>query len=172
MSVFPWPDFRTIKGAIRLHVGLNHSGYLPEFVAITEGSIHEVNIGKLLSFPKGSIIAMDKGYNGYSWYKQLTDKEIFFVTRLKTNTKYRVVSRRSVLKNKGLACDQIIEFTGAQCVYLILAFIKLQSGLSKSMQQILRLLQLNLFEKLDLMDLLRGELIRDNNPDINQLVLI
>ncbi len=251
LSVFPWADFRTTKGAIKLHVGLNHVGYLPEFVAITEGSTHEVNIGKLLNIPKGSIVAMDKGYNDYSWYKQLTDKGIFFVTRLKTNAKYRVVSRRTVLKDKGLTCDQTIEFTGPQtskrcptrlrrigykdvltgkhyifltnnfklsaktiadvykarwqvelffkwikqnlkiksfigtsknavltqiwiamCVYLILAFIKLQSKLTKSMQQILRLLQLNLFEKRDLMALLQGKPIRDTEPNINQMALI
>ena len=52
LSVFPWADFRTTRGAIKLHVGLNHAGYLPEFVAITEGSTQEVNIGKLLNFPK------------------------------------------------------------------------------------------------------------------------
>ena len=251
LSVFPWADFRTTKGAIKLHVGLNHAGYLPEFMAITEGSTHEVNIGKLLNFPKGSIVVMDKGYNDYSWYKQLTDKGIFFVTRLKTNAKYRIVNRRTVLKNKGLTCDQTIEFTGAQtskkcptqlrrigykdaltgkhyifltnnfklsaktiadvykarwqvelffkwikqnlkiksyvgtsknavltqiwiamCVYLILSFIKLQSRLTKSMQQILRLLQLNLFEKRDLMALLRGDPIHDNDFNINQLALI
>ena len=114
LSVFPWADFRTTKAAIKLHVGLNHAGYLPEFVSITEGSIHEVNIGKLLNFPKGSMIAMDKGYNDYGWYKQLTDKGIFFVTRLKTNAKFRVVDRRSVLKTKGITCDQTIEFTGVQ----------------------------------------------------------
>jgi hypothetical protein len=251
LSVFPWADFRTTKGAIKLHVGLNHAGYLPEFISITEGSVHEVNIGKLMNFPKGSIIAMDKGYNDYSWYKQLTDKGIFFVTRLKTNAKYRVVSRRSVLKSKGLSCDQTIEFTGAQtskkcptrlrrisykdavtgkryifltnnfklsaktiadvykarwqvelffkwikqnlkiksfigtsknavltqiwvamCVYLILAFIKLQSSLNKSMLQVLRILQLNLFEKRDLMALLRGDPIDDKLPDINQMALL
>jgi IS4 transposase len=251
LSVFPWADFRTTKGAIKLHVGLNHAGYLPEFVTITEGSTHEVNIGKIMNFPRGSIIVMDKGYNDYSWYKQLTEKGIYFVTRLKTNAKYRVVSRRTVLKNKGLTCDQTIEFTGAltskkcptllrrigykdavtgkhyifltnnfklsartiadiykarwqvelffkwikqnlkiksfvgtsqnavltqiwvaMCVYLILAFIKLQSKLTKSMQQILRLLQLNLFEKRDLVALLRGDPIRDNEPNINQLALI
>ena len=251
LSVFPWADFRTTKGAIKLHVGLNHAGYLPEFVAITEGSRHEVNIGKLLNFPKGSIVAMDKGYNDYGWYKQLTDKGIFFVTRLKTNARYRIVKRRTVLKDKGLTSDQTIEFTGAQtskkcptqlrrigykdaltgkhyifltnnfklsaktiadvykarwqvelffkwikqnlkiksyvgtsknavltqiwiamCVYLILAFIKLQSGLTKSMQQILRLLQLNLFEKRDLMALLRGDPIHNNELNINQLALI
>ena len=66
------------------------------------------------NFPKGSIVAVDKGYNDYAWYKQLTDKGIFFVTRLKTNAKYRTVSRRSVLKSKGLTSDQTIEFTGIQ----------------------------------------------------------
>jgi len=41
LSVFPWAGFRTTKGTIKLHVGLNHAGYLPEFVAITEGSVHK-----------------------------------------------------------------------------------------------------------------------------------
>jgi len=251
LSVFPWADFRTTKGAIKLHVGLNHNGYLPEFVTVTEGKAHDVTIGRTLEFPKGSIVAIDKGYTDYAWYKQLTDKGIFFVTRLKTNAAYRVVSRQSVLKNKGLTCDQIIEFTGIQtakkcpvqlrrigyrdaetgkryifltnnfklsaktiadiykarwqvelffkwikqnlkiksfvgtsknavmtqiwialCIYLLLAFIKFQSKLTKSMQQILRLLQLNLFEKRDLMALLRGDPPNDRQLDTNQMVLL
>ena len=45
----------------------------------------------------------------------------------------------------------------ALCVYLLLAFIKFQSPLGKSMQQMLRLLHLNLFDKRDLMALLRGD---------------
>jgi IS4 transposase len=196
-------------------------------------------------------VAIDKGYNDYAWYKQLTKKGIFFVTRLKTNAKYRVVCRRSVLKGKGLICDQTIEFTGIQtakkcpvplrriayrdsetgkryifltnnfklaaktiadiykarwqvelffkwikqnlklksfvgtsknavmtqiwialCIYLLLAFLKFQSKLHKSMQQILRLLQLNLFEKRDLMPLLRGDPVTSHLPNINQMVLL
>ena len=241
LSVFPWADFRTTKGAVKLHVGLNHAGYLPEFVTITEGKTHDVTVGRTLQFPKGSIVAVDRGYNDYRWYNQLTEKGIFFVTRIKTNAKYRVVERRKVLKSKGLTSDQTIEFTGVQtkkkcpkqlrrigycdpetgkkyyfltnnfklaaktiadiykarwqvelffkwikqnlkiksfvgtsrnavmtqiwialCVYLILAFLKFQSGLKKSLQQILRLLQMNLFEKRDLMALLRGDPV-DNN---------
>jgi hypothetical protein len=251
LSVFPWADFRTTKGAIKLHVGLNHAGYLPEFVTVTEGKKHDVTVGRTLEFPKGSIVAVDKGYNDYAWYKQLTDKGIYFVTRLKTNAKYRTVCRRSVLKSKGLTCDQTIEFTGIQtakkcpvqlrrigyrdaetgkryvfltnnfklsaktiadiykarwqvelffkwikqnlkiksfvgtsknavmtqiwialCVYLLLTFLKFQSKLQKSTQQILRLLQLNLFEKRDLMALLRGDPPCYNQPDINQMVLL
>jgi putative transposase len=251
LSAFPWADFRTTKGAIKLHVGLNHAGYLPEFMTITEGKKHDVTVGRMLNFPKGSMVAIDKAYNDYAWYKQLTDKEIFFVTRLKNNAKYRVIDRRSVLKNKGLTCDQTIEFTGPQvskkcpvqlrrvgykdaetgkhyvfltnnfklaaktiadiykarwqvelffkwikqnlkiksfvgtsknavmtqiwiamCVYLLIAFLAFQSGLTKSMQQIIRLLQLNLFDKRDLMALLRGDPSNDRLPDINQLKLI
>ena len=251
LSVFPWADFRTTKGAVKLHVGLNHAGYLPEFVTLTEGKKHDVTIGRILKFPKGSIVAIDKGYNDYAWYKQLTEKEISFVTRLKTHAKFRVVCRRDVLRNKGLTSDQTIEFTGLQtakkcpiqlrrigyldpvtgkryvfltnnfklaaktiadiykarwqvelffkwikqnlkiksfvgtsknavmtqiwialCIYLLLAFLKFQSKLIKSMQQILRLLQLNLFEKRDMMALLRGDPPRDNLPDINQMVLL
>ena len=89
LGVFPWADFRKKKGAVKLHVGLNHAGYLPELVTITDGKVHDVTVGRTLKFPQGSIVAIDKGYNDYAWYNQLTDKGIFFVTRLKTNARYR-----------------------------------------------------------------------------------
>ena len=60
----------------------------------------------------------------------------------------------------------------ALCIYLLLAFLKFQSKLQKSAQQILRLLQLNLFEKRDLMALLRGDPPNDNKPNINQMTLL
>lgn len=60
----------------------------------------------------------------------------------------------------------------ALCVYLMLAFIKFQSKLNKSMQQILRLLQLNLFEKRDLLALLRGDPPHNKQLSINQLALL
>ncbi len=60
----------------------------------------------------------------------------------------------------------------ALCVYLLLSFIKFQSKLNKNMQQILRLLQLNLFEKRDMMALLRGDPVPDRLPDINQMALL
>jgi putative transposase len=251
LSVFPWANFRTTKSAIKLHVGLNHSGYLPEFVTITEGKTSDVEIGRTLQFPQGSIVAIDRGYNDYAWYNRLTEKKIFFVTRLKVNTKFKVVSRKPVLKNKGLTSDQAIKFTSpksakecpiqlrrigyqdketgkhyifltnnfklsaktiadiykarwqvelffkwikqnlkiktfvgtsknavmtqiwiAVCVYLLLAFIKFQSKMKKSMQQILRLLQLNLFEKRDLMALLRGDPLIDKNTNNYQMDLV
>ena len=81
---------------------------------ITKGKTSDITVVRTRNFPKGSIVAIDKGYNDYSWYKQLTDKGIFFVTRLKSNAKHRVIDRRSVDKNTGLICDQTIGFMGIQ----------------------------------------------------------
>jgi len=61
-----------------------------------------------------SIVAIDRGYNDYAWYNQLTEKGIFFVTRLKSNAKTRVVQRHPVLMDSGLTRDQTIEFPGIQ----------------------------------------------------------
>lgn len=65
LSIFPWATFRRTKGAIKLHVGLDHSGYLPTFMAITEGKTHDVIVGRTLKLPKQSIVVFDKGYNDY-----------------------------------------------------------------------------------------------------------
>jgi len=112
LSVFPWAEFRRSKGGIKLHVGLDHSGYLPNFVQVSEASTHEVNIARCLSFPKGSIVVFDRGYVDYSWYKQLNEKGVFFVTRLKSNADYRITERREVDKTQGLRSDQTIRLTG------------------------------------------------------------
>ncbi len=76
--------------------------------------IHDVIAGRVLQFPKGSIVVADRGYNDYAWYKQLTDKEIFFITRLKSNAKVRIIERHPIIKNSGVTSDQTIEFNGAQ----------------------------------------------------------
>jgi len=102
------------KVAIKLHVGLNHQGYLPEFITVTDGKTHDITAARTMHLPQGSIVVVDKGYNDYAWYKQLIDKNIFFVTRLKSNAKYRVIERNNALKSKGITSDQIVEFTGTQ----------------------------------------------------------
>ena len=112
LSVFPWAKFRQTKGAIKLHVGMNQKGCLPEFVTVTNGKRHDVTEGRSVNFPKGSIVAIDRGYTDYKWFKQLSDKGIFFVGRLKKNAKVRIAERRSVKKDTGLTSDYTVEFTG------------------------------------------------------------
>jgi IS4 transposase len=188
-----------------------------------------------LQLSKGSIVVMDRGYTDNAWYNQLNSQDIFFVTRLRKNARYRVTERRSVIKSRGLTSDQTIELTGTKagnctillrrigfkddgtgiqyyfltnnftlaartiaeidnarwqfelfykwlkqnmkiksflgiscnavmtqiwiaiCVYLLLAYFKFASRIGQSMQQILHLLQLNLFERRGLRGLLVGD---------------
>ena len=114
LSVLPWAKCRTARGAVKLHVGLNHEGLLPAFVTMTDGKTHDLNAARAPGLPKGSIVVVDQGYTDYAWYNSLDNNGIFFVTRLKTNAQYRVIERRTVLKTKGLTCDQTIQLTGAR----------------------------------------------------------
>jgi IS4 transposase len=113
LSIFPWATFRTAKSGIKLHVAMNHKGNLPEFITLTNAKNHEVNEGRSVEFPKGSIVAIDRGYTDYAWYKTLSDKGSFFVARLNSNTTVRVLERKKVKRRSGLTSDQTIEFTGA-----------------------------------------------------------
>lgn len=114
LSMFPWARFRQAKGAIKLHVGLDHAGMLPTFVSITDGKSHDVTAGRALPLPSGSIVAFDRGYPDYTWYNQLNDGGIPFVTRQKRNARYRVIERRKIKAGQNLTCDQTIELTSAR----------------------------------------------------------
>jgi hypothetical protein len=109
-SLFDWATFRQTKGAVKLHLLLDHDGYLPVFAHITEGSAHEINIAKGLSFPKGSIVAIDRGYTDYALFARWTREGVFFVTRQKGNATYTVVGERTVPQHRNIINDQIIRF--------------------------------------------------------------
>ena len=112
LGAFPWASFRRTKSAVKIHTLLDHSGFLPAFVSITDGKIHESKVAKSISLAKGSIVVEDRAYTDYKWFCQLQENGIFFVTRQKTNAVYRVTERRQVNKNQGLCSDQTIVLTG------------------------------------------------------------
>lgn len=112
LSLFPWAKFRQTKGAVKLHLLLDHDGYLPTFVHITNGKKHDVTVARQVPLAKGSIVAMDRGYNDYSLFSYWTATGIYFVTRLKENADYIVVEDRPLPKNRNILADQIIRFSG------------------------------------------------------------
>lgn len=235
LSVFPWANFRSTKGAIKLHVGLDHDGYLPAFMTVTDGKTQEINPARTIKLPKGSIVVFDRAYTDYRWYNSLNKQDVFFVTRQKSHATYRVTERRQASRNQGVICDQTIRITGvradyypssmrriafrdpetnqcytfitnnfqlsartiadiyksrwqielffkwikqnlkvktflgtsknavltqlwiALCAYLLLSYIKFCNGIQMTLQKILQLLQLNLFERRDLLALLGSD---------------
>lgn len=234
MKLFPWADYNCKKAAFKLHIGLDHDGLIPCFARVTEGRISENEQARLFNAPKGSVLIFDKGYSNYRWHKTLTDKGIFWVTRIRGNAKYKVLKRNKRPENTNITSDQVIKYSDKQrdgdklypirrigyrdpetgqryvfitnhfdwsaqtiadiykqrwqvelffkwikqnlkiktflgnsknavltqvlaalCVYLLIAFMKFQSRLSQSMQQIVRLIHTNLFSKRDLLSLFK-----------------
>lgn len=112
LSLFPWANFRQTKGAVKLHLLLDHDGYLPEFAVITDGKTTDVRTAYNFTLPPGSIIAVDRGYCDFDLFYQWNESGVFFVTRLKGNAAYEVIENRPVPQRSNVLADQIIRFTG------------------------------------------------------------
>ena len=247
LSLFPWASFRQAKGGIKMHTVLDHDGGIPMFITVTDAKTHENRIAGTMALPKGSVVVFDKGYNNYSWFRELGNKGIHFVTRLKRNATYKLLERRPVNRETGVTSDHIIEVTThgtklrlrrvgyrdretgkhyvfltnhfklspktiadiykdrwqielffkeikqnlrirhfvgntenavliqlytALTVYLLLAYQKFLSRISLSIQQILQIIQLNLFGTTSLEDLLNPRRRHTENPyDLSLLTL-
>lgn len=228
LTLFPWALFRERKGALKLHLGLDADGHLPAFMALAEGKAHEVKWAQSLKLPVGSMAVFDRGFTDYKWYQRLTDRGVFFVTRLKDNALASFLRRRPGRKSAGVVGDweikparmdsplrlvvyvdaetqkeyrfvtnafhlpaqtvadlykerwqielffkwlkqnlKIKTFLGtsknavltqlwiALCVYLLLAYLKFLSKIGLSLGQMLRILQLSLFERRELIALFK-----------------
>jgi IS5 family transposase len=106
-AVFDWAQFRTTKGAIKLHLLLDHDGYLPSYAVITEGKVHEIQVARKLKLQRGTMLVFDRGYSDYDWFQRLTEEGVHFVTRLKDNAAYLVMERRAK-SSEGVLADEII----------------------------------------------------------------
>jgi hypothetical protein len=231
LSLFPWARFRRAKGAVKVHTLLDHGGYIPAFVVLTEGKPSDIAVARELRLPRDSIVTMDRGYIDYRFLCRLTQDGVSCVTRQKVNAKCKVTARYTVDWQRGVTSDHNVVLLGqkgtasptmlrrvgyrrsetgkhdvfwtnafhlaattiaaiykerwqialffkaikqhlkiktflgtsenavmtqiwvALITYLMLAFLRFQAGLGLSFQQMLRLLQINLFDTRTLVDL-------------------
>lgn len=238
LPVFPWAKFRTTKGALKIHVGQDGDGYLPQFVHVTDGKAHEITWSKALKLLRGSMAVFDMGFSDYSGFQTLMRNGVYFVTKLKSNAQVTYLQKRSGRKAAGVLEDRAIPlgdipvplrlvryhdqetgkeyrvvtnadhsdvktiaelyrerlqielffewikqnqknktFLGttfnamltqiwiALIMHLLPAFLKFRTKFGHSMQHILRLLQLSLFKRRNLLELLR-------HPDIHHIVFL
>ena len=108
VSLFDWATYRQTKGAVKLHLLLDHDGYFPAFAHITDGRTHEVKIAQNLTFPKGSIVVMDRGYVDYALFARWKEEGVWFVSRQKDNANYTVIEERPVPLHRSIVADQLI----------------------------------------------------------------
>ncbi len=111
MSMFPWARFRRTKSAIKLHTLMNLRGYIPEFIHITDGKVHDVNILDLLIPTPGAFYIMDRGYLDFRRLNNLHQQKAFFITRARNNFKFKRRYSHIVDHSTGVQCDQTIVLT-------------------------------------------------------------
>jgi hypothetical protein len=108
-SVFDWAKFRATKGGIKVHMLLDNQGLLPSFALITDAKTSDIRPAREMTFSPGTILVFDRGYNDFLWFVTLTLQGVWFVTRMKDGTRYRVVERREVPRNGDVVSDEVIE---------------------------------------------------------------
>lgn len=117
LSSFPWARYRTRKGAMKLHTLIDHDGYLPSFITMTDGKCHDVRVAKdpingFPALPPDSILTVDRGYIDYGWLYSLQDQGITFIVLAKTNMVYTVIGQHKAPQRKGrILSDELIELT-------------------------------------------------------------
>jgi hypothetical protein len=112
LSVFWWATFRSTKSAVKLHTLLDLKTSIPEYIFITEGAVHDVNILDTVILPRGSYLVMDKAYTDFERLWLLVTDKINFVIRAKTNLKYKVLNSGDPDNVNGILSDQAIVLTG------------------------------------------------------------
>jgi len=112
LSLFPWATFRKRKGAVKLHTLLDLRGNIPTFIYISDGKLHDVNVLDILPLEPGAFYVMDRGYVDFERLYAITQAAAFFVTRAKSNLKFRRLYSRQVDRATGMICDQAIVLTG------------------------------------------------------------
>ena len=108
LSLFPWAKFRRAKGAVKLHTLLNLQGNIPEFILISDGKLHDVNVLDHLVPVPGAYYVMDRGYLDFERLYVLHQARAFFVTRSKRNFNFSRRYSHEVDKSTGVQCDQTI----------------------------------------------------------------
>ena len=112
LEIFDWAHYRRTKGAVKLHLLLDHDGYLPSFAVITDGKVSDIEVARQIKFDANTIVVDDRGYNDYELFGKWTFESVYFVTRMKDNAAYQVVKENAVNTNRHILKDEIIKLSG------------------------------------------------------------
>ena len=111
LSLYNWARYRRAKGAVKLHLLLDHDGYLPSYAIISDGKKSDIAVAKILKFEKGAVLVIDRGYTEYDWYALLSLQGVFFVSRLKDNAAFTEVTEKArPAAGDKILSDRVITF--------------------------------------------------------------
>jgi hypothetical protein len=111
LSMFDWAKYQRTKGAVKLHLVLDHDGYLPCFGVVTDGKVGDVKVAQQLRFTPGTIVVDDRGYNDYRLFGRWCDEGVFFVTRMKRGARYEIIRQNLIMPKGNIVADQLVRLS-------------------------------------------------------------
>jgi hypothetical protein len=112
LSIYPWAKFRRAKAAVKLHTRMDAKTSIPDFIHVSEGKLHDVNVLDLITIVADSFYVLDRGYIDFTRLYRIHKAEAFFIIRAKNNLDFERVYSCKVDRSKGMRCDQIIKLCG------------------------------------------------------------
>lgn len=111
LNLFNRVKYRTAKGGIKAHVSLDEATLLPELVCITEGGVSDRRGSDNFRYEAGTMVD-DRGYFDFKLFIQRVADKNVFVTHIKNNTRYELVSEKKLTNKNSTAIikDEIIRF--------------------------------------------------------------
>lgn len=112
LSIYPWAKFRKTKAAIKLHTKMDAKTSIPDFIHISDGKMHDVNVLDMITIVADSFYILDRGYIDFARLFQVHRAGAYFITRAKKNLDFERMYSAKVDKATGLKCDQTIKLKG------------------------------------------------------------
>ena len=109
-----WAAHRRRKAAAKCHVRLNLQCFLPSCVVVDRARPHDNTKARELcaGLKKHEIALFDMAYLDLEHLLDLTERGVWWVTRLRETLRYRVVKKNRATDNPRVLKDQIIELCG------------------------------------------------------------
>jgi hypothetical protein len=109
LSLSPWANFRKGTAGVKLHTAIDLAGDLPEIAVVTPALRHDVPIARQhFKFNPGTTVLVDRGYWSATWFNELNEGKVYFVTRSRRNNRFKVAESRPTDRTRGYICDQIV----------------------------------------------------------------
>lgn len=102
-----WAQFSTGVCGAKMHVIYDADADYPIYAAVTPANVNDITAAKAMPIMAGATYVFDLGYYDYGWWAKLDAAGCLIVTRLKVNTKLRVVAENPVAKDSNILSDRI-----------------------------------------------------------------
>ena len=112
LSIYTWAKFRKTKAAIKLHTKMDAKTSIPDFIHISDGKMHDVNVLDMITLIADSFYILERGYTDFVRLFLIQKAGAYFKTRAKKNLVFERMYSAKVDKSTGLKCDQIIKLKG------------------------------------------------------------